>query len=295
MLKRGQAQPLGAKALREYRDFAGEVAREAGAATLAYFRSHDTQVDNKQVETGGYDPVTLADREAESIIRARIEKVYPDHGILGEEHGHEDGQGLTWVIDPIDGTRSFIAGLLHWGVLVALFDGERARIGAAYQPFIEELFLGNGNEASWQRGGQQRRIATRRCPSLTDALLCTTDPTTMFKTRPELDAFRRVRAVTRLDRLGGDCYNYCVLAMGLVDLVIEACIKPYDIQALIPIIEGAGGVITTWSGKEASMGGQIVASGDPRLHELVLKILAPAADDGAPAADGPPAADEVPV
>ncbi len=285
MLKRGQAQSLGAEALRDYRDFAAEAAREAGAATLAYFRSQDTQVDNKQAESGGYDPVTLADREAESIIRARIQKVYPDHGILGEEHGHQEGNGFTWVIDPIDGTRSFIAGLLHWGVLVALFDGERARVGAAYQPFTEELFLGDGNEASWRRGSEHRRIATRRCPSLTDALLCNTDQT-MFKTRKELDAFRRVRAVTRLDRLGGDCYNYCVLAMGQVDLVIEACINPYDIQALIPIIEGAGGVVTTWSGKEASMGGQIVASGDPTLHELVLKILAPAADDGAPAADG---------
>ncbi len=280
MLKRGQAQPLAADELREYRDFAGEVAREAGGAALGYFRVADAPVDNKQAASGGFDPVTRADREAESIIRARIQEKYPNHAILGEEHGYQEGSGLTWVIDPIDGTRSFIAGLLHWGVLVALFDGERARVGAVYQPFTDELFLGDGEEASWQRGGQARRISTRACPALTDALLCTTDPR-MFKTRAERDAFRRVRAVTRLDRLGGDCYNYCMLALGQVDLVVEACIHPYDIQALIPIIEGAGGVITTWSGADASLGGQVVASGDSDLHGLVVRILASAADDGA--------------
>ncbi|MEJ2130173.1 MAG: histidinol-phosphatase [Gammaproteobacteria bacterium] len=280
MLKRGDAYPLGSDALQEYRDFAGEVARAAGASTLAYFRSVDTRVDNKQAKSGGYDPVTLADQEAESIIRARIRKAYPDHGILGEEHGYQSGNGLTWVIDPIDGTRSFIAGLLHWGVLVALYDGERARVGAVYQPFTDELFLGDGSEATWRRGDQARDLAARSCGALSDALMCTTDPA-MFKSREELDAFRRVRAVTRLQRLGGDCYNYCMLAMGQADLVVEACINPYDIQAVIPIIEGAGGVITTWSGKEASLGGQIVASGDPALHALVVKILSPAADDGA--------------
>lgn len=279
MLKRAKPQALSAAELREYRDFAGEVAREAGAATLAYFRTGVGGVDNKQAASGRFDPVTLADREAESIIRQRIQEKYPTHAILGEEHGHREGGALTWVIDPIDGTRSFIAGLLHWGVLVGLFDGERARVGAAYQPFTGELFLGDGEEATWQRGDETRRIAARLCSALTDAVICTTDPR-MFKGRGEREAFQRVQAVTRMRRLGGDCYNYCMLAMGQVDLVVEARINPYDIEALIPIIEGAGGVITTWSGKNASFGGQIVAAGDPELHELVVAILSSAANDG---------------
>jgi len=257
-----------------YAAFAREVAIEAGAAILPHFRKA-LDVDDKSGGDEPYDPVTVADRAAEALIRERIARAYPDHGIRGEEHGWQKGSSNhTWVIDPIDGTRSFILGQLHWATLIALNDGERVVAGVAHQPFVGETFAATaGGEAWWQRGTERRRLASRRCDSLSGAVLVGTDPG-MFRTAQALAAFDRVAAEVRLRRWGGDCYGYCLLAMGLVDIVIESSLQAYDVQALIPIVAASGGVMTDWHGNACDEGGSVVACGDPALHERVLALLA---------------------
>lgn len=248
-----------------------ELAQQAGAATLPYFRS-DTFVHDKNTN-GTFDPVTVADRTAEAIIRAGIEAQYPLHGIQGEEHGFKAGNGLTWVIDPIDGTRAFITGMLHWGVLIALFDGASPVLGVMYQPYTEELFVGTNEHAEFRRGAQRRALHVRTCDSIEKAVLASTGPQ-YLATVAEQAGFAELRRYVRFTRYGGDCYLYCMLAMGFIDVAVEAGLNPYDIQALMPIIQGAGGVVTTWEGGDASMGGRIIAAGDPRVHERAIAILA---------------------
>jgi histidinol-phosphatase len=259
-------------AIDEYVAFACRLAEIAGRAILPHFRSQ-MQVGNK-AHGRGYDPVTVADRAAEEAVRKEIRRVYPKHGIYGEEHGRSFGSDkLTWVIDPIDGTRSFILGQLHWGVLIALNDGTRPIVGVMHQPYVGEMFVGSPHGAELRCGGSVRALRTRSCARLEDASVCATTPA-MFKKGKERDAFRKVALRARLVRYGGDCYSYCLLAAGFIDLVIESGLYPYDVQALVPIIEAAGGVITTWSGARAYEGGQVVAAGDPKLHRIALKILA---------------------
>ena len=228
-------------------------------------------VDNKKAGTD-YDPVTEADRAAERAMREAIRERYPAHGILGEEFGLETGNGLTWVLDPIDGTRGFVMGLLHWGTLVALFDGQRPVVGVIRQPVLDETFAGDGARTVYTRGGEERALATRPCPELGEALAGTTAPE-MFRTERQASGFRCIRQLTRGMRYGTDCYLYAMLAMGLTDLIIEANLKPYDVQALIPVVEGAGGVITDWEGGNPAMGGEVLAAGDARLHERALAEL----------------------
>ena len=253
----------------EYLDFACLLAQSAGKSILPHFRQSPA-IDNKKV--GGYDPVTEADRAAEQVMREAIRERYPTHGILGEEFGHEPGDGLTWVLDPIDGTRGFVMGLLHWGTLVALFDGERPVVGVIHQPFLGETFLGDCNTATYRRGSISRPLQTRPCPRPKDALAGTTAPD-MFKTPEQRASFGRINDRVRGMRYGTDCYLYALLAMGQADLVVESGLKPYDVQALIPVVEGAGGVITDWEGGNPAMGGDVLAAGDPKLHEAALELL----------------------
>lgn len=254
----------------EYLAFAHRLAERAGDAILPHFRQSPA-IDNKKA--GGYDPVTEADRTAEQAMREAIRERYPSHGILGEEFGHEQGDGLTWVLDPIDGTRGFVMGLLHWGTLVALFDGERPIVGVIHQPFLGETFLGDCNTATYRRGSASRLLQTRPCPRLEDALAGTTAPD-LFKTPEQRASFGRIHDRVRTMRYGTDCYLYAMLAMGQADLVIESRLKPYDVQALIPIVEGAGGVITDWNGGNPALGGNVLATGDAKLHEAALAACA---------------------
>ena len=257
--------------------FALELADAAAAVTLPHFRS-GLAVDNKRGRFA-FDPVTAADRDGEEAIRKLIAERYPDHGILGEEHGHEAGtSGLTWVLDPIDGTRSFISGVPLWGTLIALNDGERPVIGLMDQPYIGERFVGRpgGSELIGPMGTMPLKTST--CTKLEEALIGNTDPA-MFHLDDEKAAFREISSKVRLRRFGGDCYFYCLLAAGTLDLVIESGLQPYDIQALIPVIENAGGIVTSWSGGDAQEGGQVVAAANHELHEAALKILEQAAND----------------
>jgi histidinol phosphatase-like enzyme (inositol monophosphatase family) len=258
--------------LAAYRDFARELAVAAGAAILPHFRGA-LDIENKG-DARDYDPVTEADRAAERLIRARIAERFPDHRIRGEEEGAGGGRSaLTWVIDPLDGTRSFVLGQLHWGTLIALHDGARPVVGVMHQPFVGETFSAMADGAStWERHGERCTLHSRACTSLGRAMLACTDPE-MFTTEATQEAFDRIRTRVRMTRFGSDCYGYCLLAMGLVDVVVESDLQAYDVQALIPIVQGAGGVMTRWDGDACDEGGEVVACGDRRLHAKVLELL----------------------
>jgi histidinol phosphatase-like enzyme (inositol monophosphatase family) len=250
--------------------FIDTLADAAGAAILPYFR---TRMDIENKLHGTFDPVTAADRAAELAMRALIGEAYPDHGILGEEFGDVAlGAEHVWVLDPIDGTRAFISGLPVWGTLIGLKQNGRPIAGMMAQPFTGERYFGDGQSATYRGPGGDAPLTTRPCASLEEATLFTTSPNIFSgEDRPGYD---RVERSVRLARYGCDCYAYCMVAAGHVDLVVEAGLKPFDIVALIPVIEGAGGVVTSWDGGNPCNGGRIIASGDPRLHEKALKLLA---------------------
>lgn len=254
--------------------FAHRLADASGKAIMPFFRSHLGVDDKGQKKGQAFDPVTAADRDAETAIRALIAAAYPDHGILGEEHGHEKGRSpMHWVLDPIDGTRAFITGGPQWGTLIALNDGEKPVLGVLDQPFTQERWIGFGGKTELHARGEVRRLKTRACPTLKEAVISTTHPWSYFSDA-EQKKFRAIDAKARMSRFGGDCYAYGLLAMGLMDAVIESTLQPWDIQALIPIVEGAGGIVTNWTGGDAQDGGQVLATGDERLHAALLKMLA---------------------
>lgn len=252
------------------RDFFNALADAAGQETLPRFRT-GVSVVNKLA--GGFDPVTEGDRAAETAIRALIEERFPDHGILGEEHGNIglDRQHV-WVIDPIDGTRAFISGLPVWGTLIGLRTDGRASMGLMDQPFTRERYFADGKQAWYSGPDGERQLSVRDCGSLSEAILFTTSPH-IFKPG-EFELYSAVEKKVRLFRYGCDCYAYALLAAGHVDLVIESGLQPYDVGALIPIIEQAGGVITTWDGGRPENGGNIVAAGSTAVHAEVLELLA---------------------
>ncbi|WP_349358283.1 histidinol-phosphatase [Stappia sp.] len=250
--------------------FADRLADTAGAAILPHFRA-DLDVDNKLAD--GFDPVTVGDRAGEAAMRALIEAEAPDHGILGEEHGPArlDAEHV-WVLDPIDGTRAFICGLPTWGTLIGLRRNGRPVLGVMDQPFVRERFYGDGARAWRTYDGRETALRTRACDRLEDAIFCTTHP--RLFTGAQCPVYEEIEATVRTARFGTDCYGYCMLAAGHVDLVIEPGLQAYDIVALVPIVEGAGGVVTTWTGGAPDDGGDIIASGDPRLHDAMLTRLA---------------------
>ena len=255
-----------------FAEFALRAASDAGVAILPHFRA-PIDVEDKG-GARGYDPVTEADRAAEAVIRASIASQFPDHGVEGEEHGRLPGRlPFTWFIDPIDGTRSFILGHLHWATLIALHDGERPIVGVAHQPFVGESFIAANGSSEWRRGAERRALRTRRCLRIEDAIVATTDPR-HFKAERQRRAYAAATAGARLVRYGGDCYCYTQLAMGLCDVVIETDLQAYDIQALIPLIEYAGGAISNWEGGRCDAGGDVLACGDRALHTELLRRIA---------------------
>ncbi len=251
---------------------AHDLADRSGEIIRPHFR-RPIEVANK-AGAAAFDPVTKADKGAERAIVRLLRSRAPEHGIVGEEYGSQrPDAALQWVIDPIDGTRSFITGTPMWGTLIGLLHHGTPVLGLMDQPFTGERFWSEA-KASFRReaGGKARRMRTRPCARIADALIMTTSPD-LFEAGTEIDTFERVRRAARMTRYGGDCYAYCLLAAGFVDLVIEAGLKSYDVVALIPLVERAGGRVTTWDGRPATDGGRIVASGDPALHDKVLKLL----------------------
>jgi myo-inositol-1(or 4)-monophosphatase len=254
----------------DFSAFVGRLATASGETILPFFRT-SLSIDNKSVAQD-FDPVTEADRAAEAVMRRLIKFHFPQHGIVGEEFGNERTDAdYVWVLDPIDGTKSFIAGFPIWGTLIALLHRGVPVFGMMHQPFIGERFSGDNQTTNYQGPSGERRLAVRRCASLKDATTYTTSPLLMNES--DRAVFSRIERAAKLSRYGGDCYSYCMLAAGHLDLVVETELKPYDIAALIPIVTGAGGVITNWEGKPAQDGGRIVAAGDARVHEAALKLL----------------------
>lgn len=238
---------------------------------LPYFR-REISILHKDGK-GIFDPVTDADRNAEKVIRTFIDTNFPDHSIIGEEFGSKTLQSdHCWILDPIDGTRAFVLGSPLWGTLIGLTYKDIPVIGMMNQPFTGERFWATPNGAYARWSGEEHSLKTRSCDELSEAVITTTCPD-LFATDNDRETFNLLRKQCRMTRYGGDCYNYCLMAMGRVDLIVESGLATYDIAPLIPLIEQSGGVISTWSGDTATNGGQIVAAGSKTLHEKALKIL----------------------
>lgn len=254
----------------EIRAVADEMADAARAAILPHFRSPGLGAENKDAD--GFDPVTVADRAGELAMRDVLARRRPQDGILGEEFPAVDGSsGLVWVLDPIDGTRGFISGTPVWGVLIALSGPDGPVFGVIDQPYIGERFIGGGGLAEVAGPQGTQGLATRNTTCL--------DAATIFTTFPEVGseeegrAFRAVASRAKLTRYGCDCYAYALIAAGQVDLVIEAGLNAYDIQAPIAVIEAAGGIVTDWTGGPAHDGGRVLAAANATIHAAALDIL----------------------
>jgi histidinol phosphatase-like enzyme (inositol monophosphatase family) len=274
---------LGPAQTAELLAFADTLADAARGVILPHFRSDALQSRNKKV--GVFDPVTEADKGAEAAMRALIAQTYPEHGVIGEEEGETKSRsGFTWYLDPIDGTRAFLAGLPVWGTLIGLAHEGRPLIGVIDQGFTGERFRGWPGGADFVQGPVRRPLKARACAALTDAIISTTDPN-LF-TGAQAGGFEQLRQTAKITRFGCDCYAYAMVAMGGIDLVAENRLAPWDIAAIIPVIEGAGGLITNWRGDPIWQGewfsspqgrSDALAAGDARVHGEALTPLKRAA------------------
>jgi myo-inositol-1(or 4)-monophosphatase len=254
----------------DFAAFVDELATVAGETILPFFRTALNVRDKGG--PGSFDPVTVADHAAETAMRTLIRRSFPDHGIVGEELGNEHAEAeYVWYLDPIDGTKSFISGMPAWGTLIALTRRGEPVFGMMDQPFTRERFSGDGRAAHYRGPTGKRSLRVRPCPSLAEAVVFTTSPRLMNEA--DRKAFGRVEDAALLSRYGGDCYAYCMLAAGHVDLVIETGLKPHDVVPLVPIIVGAGGVITSWENGPPHSGGRIIAAGDARVHQAAMALL----------------------
>jgi inositol-phosphate phosphatase / L-galactose 1-phosphate phosphatase / histidinol-phosphatase len=252
-------------------DFAEDLARRGGQRALEFFRQ-SVAIEAKADQS----PVTAADRAAERLMRDAIAARFPDHAILGEEYGSEGGrEAPLWILDPIDGTRSFVTGWPIWGTLVALVTAGQPRLGVIEMPVLGESFLGIAGQGTWFSDARQSRVPARAsaCRDLAQARLYSTSPDYFDRTeKMRLDA---LTAEVDTVRFGGDCYSYALLALGHVDLVVEAQLAAYDFLPLVPVVEGAGGVITGWDGATLGRdsGGRVIAAATPELHAAALARL----------------------
>jgi len=256
-------------------DFFENLAKIATSQSLPYFRTA-LAVENKLNQ--GFDPVTLADKDTEAALREYLRQHRPQDGIIGEEWGAEnETQEHVWIIDPIDGTRAYVAGLPSWGTLVGLTHKGRAVAGMMAQPYNGDLFFANQKGSFFTRLQPDssvtnlKKLAVSQTTELEKASLFTTTPT-LFETQ-EFPHFAQLRQKVRQARFGGDCYAFAMLAAGLIDLVIEIGLQSYDIVALVPIIEQAGGLVTCLDGSRPEGGGNIIAAATPQLYEAALAIL----------------------
>lgn len=250
-------------------EFINILADAAAKQTLPRFRTNN-KIDNKL--TNDFDPVTEADRQAEKAIRDLIAQRYPAHNILGEEYGETNqNSDYTWVIDPIDGTRSFISGLPVWGTLIGLYYKEKAILGLMDQPFTRERYTADTKQSLYTGPDGKKTLKTSRCATLEDAILFTTSPH-LFENEDKRQ-YEGLEKQVNLFRYGCDCYAFALLAGGHIDIVIEPGLKPYDIGGLISLVESAGGVVTTWDGKRPEKGGNIIATANLALHASALAAL----------------------
>lgn len=256
--------------INEHMTIARELVEEAGKISLEYFRKPH-QVDNK-MEGVYFDPVTQADKRVEEKLREGLAKHFPGYAILGEEYGSEGDSNLRWVIDPIDGTRAFISGVTGWGVLLGLTDGDTCLGGIMHQPYTQESFVGDDAEAWLHSRGGSQQLQSRQDATLGDAIIYSTHPY-LFANDKEQSGFQDISARCRMQRFGGDCYSYCLLAHGCIDLVVEGMLQAYDIVPLIPLIEAAGGIITNLDGETPMEGGTVIAAANKSLHADAMELM----------------------
>jgi histidinol-phosphatase len=254
--------------------FAHTLADAAGVVIRPYFRRAIEVVDKgKLAGKTAFDPVTEADRNAETAIRLLIKERYPNDGILGEEHGRDEGtSGRVWILDPIDGTRAFITARHTWGTLIALCDGDKPVLGVIDQPVLRERFIGYPGTATFASPEGTKPLSARACPDLASAVVSTTHPWGYFDPKQRA-AFENLCNKARMSYFGGDCYGYALLAMGFIDVIAEGRLAPWDVAALIPVIENAGGIVTDWKGNRFSNGGSVLACGDRRVHAEAVALL----------------------
>ncbi len=260
----------------------GPLVVEAGEIALRSFRTAVAATDKGGSQ--GYDPVTEADRATEAFLRAELTARFPDHRVVGEEQGVTGpGGGPCWLIDPIDGTKAYVTGVPAWGVLVGLVVDDRPVAGWVRQPYLDETFAAADGDGYFAHAGERRSLRAAPTTALAEASLYTTHPS-MFATAAERGAYDELTRRVRLQRFGGDCYSYCLLALGHIDLVVESGLHPYDIVALVPIIEAAGGVVSDLDGRTPTAGGFVVAAATAQLHDEALRVLDhPAPRGGRPA------------
>ncbi len=253
----------------EITQFANHLADLAREATLPFFRGEHGVENKGEIE---YDPVTLADRACENAMRDAITKHRPDDAIIGEEYGDKIGKsGWLWILDPIDGTRAFVAGTSTWGVLIAAYYNGEPIIGIMDQPFTGERWIGYPNQAIWQRNGETKKLIAKQNAQLSDSVIATTDPY-LFHGDERL-AFDEIRKIAPVARYGLDCTAYGLLALGGIGLVVETGLKIVDLGALIPIVENSGGIFTDWKGNRNPSTGRVIASANPKIHQQALEIL----------------------
>ena len=253
------------------------LADAARPETLRLFRTQGLVSEDKSKPSQVYDPVTQADRAAEAAMRKIIEAERPDDGIIGEEFGTKAGtSGLTWVLDPIDGTRGFISGTPTWGVLISVADQTGPLYGLIDQPYIGERVEGGFGVARVVGPQGTAQLTTRKNVGLADSTLLSTFPEVGSPT--ERRAFEKVAGAVKLTRYGMDCYGYALLAAGQVDLVIEAGLHPYDVHAPIAVIQAAGGIVSNWEGGAAHHGGRVIAAANKDIHAVALAMLRDSVD-----------------
>jgi histidinol phosphatase-like enzyme (inositol monophosphatase family) len=251
--------------------FAIALAEAAAVEILPFFR-RNTPVDVKDGPV--WDPVTEGDRAGERAIRAMIEAHYPDHGIIGEEYGLKDARsGFTWILDPIDGTRSFVCGMPTWATLIGLSFEDRPVLGLMNQPFVGDLFHGSPEGAWLTHRGDTQPIRTRTGVALAQATIGTTAPE-LYRSEQGQAAFQRLRTSATMTRYGGDCYFFAVMAAGHIDIAMDAGLQPYDIAPLLPIVAGAGGAYAEWTGGDPAKGGNVITAGSAALLDEALGVLA---------------------
>jgi myo-inositol-1(or 4)-monophosphatase len=254
----------------EYARFAETLAVAAAREILPHFRTRPS-MDNKLEQ--GFDPVTAADRAGEEVMRALIEQTFPDHGIVGEEYGSRPARSpFTWILDPVDGTRSFVCGMTSWATLVGLTFEGRPMVGVMHQPYVGEIFVGSPSGSFLKHAGRTTRLATSRTASLADSIATTTAPH-LYRSERQAGFLAAVDQAVRFMRYDGDSYFFCMLAAGQIDVALDAGLQPYDIAPLMPIIEGAGGVVATWDGESAAGGGDILAAANPALFDQAKALL----------------------
>jgi inositol-phosphate phosphatase/L-galactose 1-phosphate phosphatase/histidinol-phosphatase len=256
---------------KEIIDFANHLADLSGEVIRKYYRK-----PNDEITKDDDSPVTKADRGAEEVIRAAIEKKFPNHGIIGEEFGVKEAKSeFTWVLDPIDGTSSFIIGRPIFGTLIALTSNQKSLLGIMDQPITGERWVGIAGEGSFLNG---KKISVRSCNSLANAVMCSSS--SFYFQNEDEEILKKISSKTKYQKLGGiiyggDCYSYATLASGFVDIVLDPGLKIYDYAATMPIVQAAGGIITNWQGNDPKLesGVKLIACGDKRIHEEIMRII----------------------